>query len=114
MSYQLSFQIASSTLRSSLLEDLGNTKSYKITGFLLTPNGLRQADTALCFFPIFGTDYYAGLITDATEIPSLRYVLEDMLTDPQFKRKDMQPFFRIVQDLAKTNGDPLKATTPVK
>ena len=53
------------------------------------------------------TRYYAGLITDALEIPSLRYVLEDMIRDSKTKRKDMAEFFDVLRQLAERDGKPL-------
>ena len=56
------------------------------------------------------TDYYAGLMTDALNIPSLRYVLLDMVEGQGSRRDDMRPFLSTLRALAATAGNPLVPT----
>ena len=61
--------------------------------------------------PFLGTDlwetYYSGLVTDALEIPSLRYVAEDMMRANGDRRKDLTEFFAVLRELASRAGRPL-------
>lgn len=55
-------------------------------------------------------DYYAGLIANSLEIPSLRYVIHDMMQYYGLKRDMMRAFYKEIRDLAERNGQPLPRT----
>jgi hypothetical protein len=59
-------------------------------------------------------EYYANLILNALEIPSLRYVLTDMMTSYGVKRSDMQRFYAELNKLAEDAGEPLAEAAPAK
>jgi hypothetical protein len=59
---------------------------------------------------LFGSlwsDYYAPLVADGLEIPSLRYVLEDMIAARPPDRGDWGPFFAEISRIAREDGHPL-------
>jgi hypothetical protein len=53
------------------------------------------------------TNYYSGLIQNALETPSLRYVLISMFENYGVKRQDMREFYSALRDLAANEGEPL-------
>ena len=54
------------------------------------------------------THYYAPLVLNAMEIPSLHYVLTDMQQSYGKRRPTMQQFYRTLQELAREAGEPLQ------
>jgi hypothetical protein len=56
-------------------------------------------------------DYYAGLISHAFDIPSLRFVLMDMFQSYGTDGKDMQEFYNALRQLAADKGKPLVGET---
>ena len=50
------------------------------------------------------TDYYVGLIQNALEIPSLRYVLQDMMQSYGTDKLKMQAFYNEIRRLAQQEG----------
>ncbi len=58
-------------------------------------------------FKSLWTNYYAGLMTDALNIPSLRYVLLDMVEGQGSRRDDMRAFLSALTALASKAGQPL-------
>ena len=68
-------------------------------------------------FKTLWDNYYAGLMTDALHIPSLRYVLLDMVEGEGSRRDDMHAFLATLTALAAKAGTPLlppahEATAP--
>lgn len=53
--------------------------------------------------------YYSPLIMNGLGIPSLRYVLETMMTHYPLERGDYRTFFLSLSDLARKSGDPFSA-----
>lgn len=53
------------------------------------------------------TQYYSGLVLNALEIPSLRYVFLEMQKDYGVNRPEMQEFYRAIGELAAKAGQPL-------
>lgn len=53
-------------------------------------------------------DYYAPLIADGLDIPSLRYALEDMVSTHPLNRGEWGPFFAEIARIARNDGQPLK------
>ena len=51
--------------------------------------------------------YYAPLIQNALDIPSLRYALENMITNYPLSRADWREFFLVIAKLARDGGHPL-------
>lgn len=51
--------------------------------------------------------YYAGLISNSLEIPSLRYVIQDMMKYYGLKRATMRDFYGEIRALAEQNGQPI-------
>jgi type II secretory pathway pseudopilin PulG len=57
------------------------------------------------------SDYYAPLIADGLDIPSLRYVLEDMLNTRPLDRGEWGAFFAEIARIAREDGKPLSPQT---
>jgi type II secretory pathway pseudopilin PulG len=57
------------------------------------------------------SDYYAPLIADGLDIPSLRYVLEDMLNTRPLVRGEWGAFFAEIARIAREDGKPLSPQT---
>ena len=53
------------------------------------------------------SDYYAPLIADALDVPSLRYVLQDMIVSRPVDRGEWGPFFAEIGRIARDDGNPL-------
>jgi hypothetical protein len=53
------------------------------------------------------TDYYSPLVTDGLDIPSLRYVLEDMIKTHLLERGSWDEFLIELSKLARASGKPL-------
>lgn len=56
--------------------------------------------------------YYADLIQNALEVPSLRCVLIDMSHSYAAKNKNAQEFYGVLRDMARNAGEPLEAEAP--
>ena len=66
---------------------------------------------------VFGelwSDYYRPLIADGLDIPSLRYVLEDMLNTRPLNRGQWGVFFAEIARLAREYGRPLSPQTEAR
>jgi len=53
-------------------------------------------------------NYYSGLISNALEIPSLRYVIQDMMKFYGLKQGNVRDFYSEMRVLAINNGTPLQ------
>ena len=53
-------------------------------------------------------DYYAPLVADGLEIPSLRYVLEDIVGSKALDRGEWGPFLSEIGRIAREDGQPLR------
>jgi hypothetical protein len=53
-------------------------------------------------------NYYAPLVGDALDIPSLRYVAEDMVASRALERGEWGPFLKEVARIAREDGEPLR------
>jgi hypothetical protein len=53
------------------------------------------------------SDYYAPLIADGLDVPSLRYVLQDMIASRPLDRGEWGPFFAEIGRIARDDGHPL-------
>lgn len=54
------------------------------------------------------SDYYAPLVGDALDIPSLRYVLEDIVASRALERGEWGPFLKEIARIAREDGEPLR------
>jgi hypothetical protein len=59
-------------------------------------------------FGTLWTDYYAPLVADGLEIPSLRYVLEDLVATRALDRGEWGPFLAEIGRIAREDGHPLR------
>ncbi len=58
--------------------------------------------------------YYTPLIMNGVSIPSLHYVLEDMISDYPLERGDYRNFFKALANLARKAGNPLAQTVETR